>query len=45
MAIDDLPRKRREKRHGDTAIPAQGAVLCQVSVDTEVHFERAGIES
>ena len=37
MWIPDLPKKRQEKVRGD-ATPKE-AVLCQGSVDTEVHFE------
>lgn len=39
MATHDLPKKRREKAHGDVATPAKDAALCQVSDGMEIHFE------
>lgn len=39
MRTHDLPKKRREKAHGDAATSAKDAALCQVSVGTEIHFE------
>jgi hypothetical protein len=39
MAIHDLPKKRREKAHGDAATLAKDAALCQVSDGMEIHFE------
>lgn len=39
MRTHDLPKKRREKAHGDAAILAKNAALCYVSVETEIHFE------
>jgi hypothetical protein len=39
MGTHDLPKKRREKAHGDAATPAKDAALCHVSVETEIHFE------
>ena len=38
MGIHGLPKKSREKGHGDTA-RSKEAALCQGSVDTKVHFE------
>jgi hypothetical protein len=39
MGTHDLPKKRREKAHGDAATPAKDAVLCHVSAGMEIHFE------
>jgi hypothetical protein len=39
MGTHDLPKKRREKAHGDVATPAKDAVLCHVSAGAEIHFE------
>jgi len=39
MAIRDVPQKRRKRIQGDAATYRREPVLCQGSVDTEVHFE------
>ncbi len=48
MAIHDLPKKWRERSHGDAGLLAcadeleahlRGVTLCRVSAGSEIHFE------